>query len=226
MKQPLCYIVLILVSVTARSQTVPKYYFAIGGTFSKLHQQASNDWHNSGFQYSFGLTSEKEINTRNLSFEFGIFYVNSIIKNFENSHYDYSTQAEVQLSTEIIRHDIQIRQLMKVKWGKLKFGGGALISYLLSSKINQEVKGEYSSSWMQSSYQAEYTIENNRSRSPLTRVNIAPCIMLEYQVHERLFLNFLGSYSILANPKTDYKFNNFNSLDLCISLAFKLNKTP
>jgi hypothetical protein len=211
---------------TAKSQTPAQYYCSVGGAYSVIRDQVSKKWDNSGFQYSIGFVSEKQQNTRHVSFCLGVFYTNSIIRNFENYHFDYSTQANVHLSTDIVRHDIQLQQLVTMKLGKMKYGGGFLFSYLLSSNINQKVIGEYTPLWRDLAYETEYTIDNNRSRSPLTRVNVAPCLNIEYPCSYKFLINLRGSYSIFPNPKIDYKFNSFNSLDLSLSLAYRLNKTP
>jgi len=208
----------------------------LGSSVNILVQQNRNDWRSNSFGYNLGFYSSRSL-TDKYSFLIGMSYYYVYSNNYVNSVRYTSNwvggpeESDVNLATTFKQNYFQIPLIIKrYISNKISIGVGLNFSILLSSRFSQEAVGNYSISkypLADSSFNAMikfvFGVKDYVSNAPFTKTNIAPVVHVEYSLTKRLNLEYILSYDIVSNPRLQYKFNEYNTLNNNLVFTFKFN---
>lgn len=210
---------------------------SFGYSLGLMHQQNNNNFKNTMNGINLGFISTKKIKEK-YSFNFGIYYsvrntsnyINSInhISNWSGGPEITKVNLKTSLNLEYIELPLFIKRHFKNKYS---LGLGLNLSYLINAKLNQEVLGKYAvdkyplaDDDFTASIKYVYGIKNYQSTSAFTKGNFAPFFNFGLALNDRLDIEYFIGYDIIANPKLEYKFNDYNLFNNNIVLTFKLKK--
>ena len=197
----------------------PDILVGIGGS-ANLINQSGVGFQGGAYAVHAGFFTNKKF-YKNLSVFFGLNYSFWWMNDYRNTYFDFDDQVNVHLSTSVSQYHFEVPVILKQTTGKFSYGGGMILSLLISSKLNQNALSNYDSAWMTNSIHFFYRIENKNDNSPFTKVNIAPAILLEYRPFKKISLIYLCSYDLITNPVMQYMFADYNLLHHTLLLTFK-----
>lgn len=158
------------------------------------------------------------------------------IKNYTN-HVVYTSnwingteQTKVKLHTDIDQVFIKLPLVFGWQLSPSFYGGlGFEVVSLISSRTNQEAKGEYvaenypdDGEILTATIKYEYKIANEKNNAAFPRFNIAPCLSAGYDLSELLGIRYLLTYDLLSSPVVESRFNKYNLIRNQIVLTIKL----
>ena len=216
--------------------TKPDLILGIGSSINILNQQNRNDWNNTSTGINIGFFTNRLL-TENYSLWFGFSYNFISTNNYLNTvqyiqNWNGGPETmDINLKTSLNLQFLQIPIILKRHFhNRFSVGAGLNLSILTSAKFSQEAIGNYSNSKyplagddLTRSIKYVFGVTDFVSEAPFTKTNVAPMLNLGYCISKKISLEYFLSYDLLANPRLEYKFNEYNSFTNNINFTLKIN---
>ncbi len=214
-------ILLLQASICFAQSSKPDIMLGIGSSYNIINQSGIG-FQTGAYGLNIGFFTLKPLHKK-LSVLFGFDYNYKWMDNYNNQVYYVSNSTNVNLNTGIHQQFVETPFIFKYNHHNFSFGAGAIFSYLFASKLNQQVTGDYNSTYTSRVLYFEYTIENNHYTSMFSRINVAPSLNIGYRYNKKITIEYFCSYDLISNPQLQYQFNTYNLLSNNLLLTFKIN---
>jgi hypothetical protein len=240
-KKPLLAFCLIIILTNLNAQNLgypsqKSYHLFIGVTTGLVKPKGYKLQEASIAGTTFGFVSQSQFANK-YSVWVGLTYAFLETNNYQNTT-NYTSEwlsgiynQEISLQTTIKQQSIQVPIFINRNIGRFFMGAGITTIYLVTTYVNQEVRGTYSPPHnhpngfinYNKSIQIIFNKEEHNT-APFQKINISPAIQIGYQLRNRFGMQFSAGYLVLQNPHyTNIPFNPYRQLLFNLSLTYKTN---
>lgn len=184
---------------------------------SKINNsQFNSHGYNIGVHFNRKLTDDKE-------FIFGLLFNSTNITDYKNQVNCFElSNIPVTLNTSISQYNLEIVYFIKKNKEHFFYGYGAILTYLLSTKLDQDVIGSYDSIELTDKLHARFDIHRIKYNAPFTSFNIAAAFNVGLKINEKVSLSYIISIDLIANPRNYFRIEPYNLIKNNILLTFKI----